>query len=150
MDVVLLPATIGRAGIVSSKFRKQAFRIMNETPAVDPPASTSDERTWSILLHISALAGMVFPLGNVIGPFVFWLIKKPESELIDRHGKAALNFQISSTIYFIGMGLLVIILIGLPLIIAYAIFWFIMVIVATIRAADDKDPNYLLSIQFLK
>ncbi|MDE0128859.1 MAG: DUF4870 domain-containing protein [Gammaproteobacteria bacterium] len=123
---------------------------MNETPAVDPPASTSDERTWSILLHISALAGMVFPLGNVIGPFVFWLIKKPESELIDRHGKAALNFQISSTIYFIGMGLLVIILIGLPLIIAYAIFWFIMVIVATIRAADDKDPNYLLSIQFLK
>ena len=123
---------------------------MNESSAVEPPASTSDERTWSILLHISALAGMVFPLGNVLGPFVFWLIKKPESELIDRHGKAALNFQISSTIYFIGMGLLVIILIGLPLIIAYAIFWFIMVIVATIRAADDKDPNYLLSIQFLK
>ena len=123
---------------------------MNETPAVEPTAATSDERTWSILLHISALAGMVFPLGNVLGPFVFWLIKKPESELIDRHGKAALNFQISSTIYFIGMGLLVIILIGLPLIIAYAIFWFIMVIVATMRAADDQDPNYLLSISFLK
>ena len=123
---------------------------MNEIPASPPPASTSDDRTWSILLHISALAGMVFPLGNVIGPFVFWLIKKPESELVDRHGKAALNFQISSTIYFIGMGLLVIVLIGLPLIIAYAIFWFIMVIVATMRAADDQDPNYLLSIRFLK
>ena len=123
---------------------------MNEIPASPPPASTSDDRTWSILLHISALVGMVFPLGNVIGPFVFWLIKKPESELVDRHGKAALNFQISSTIYFIGMGLLVIVLIGLPLIIAYAIFWFIMVIVATMRAADDQDPNYLLSIRFLK
>lgn len=123
---------------------------MNETSAVPPPAPKFDERTWSLLLHISALAGMVFPLGNVIGPFVFWLIKKPESELVDRHGKAALNFQISSTIYFIGMGLLVIVLIGLPLIIAYAIFWFIMVIVATIRAADDQDPNYLLSIRFLK
>ena len=123
---------------------------MTDTPVSPPPASTSDERTWSLLLHISALAGMVFPLGNVIGPFVFWLIKKPESELIDRHGKAALNFQISSTIYMIGMGLLVIVLIGLPLLIGYAIFWFIMVIVATIRAADDKDPNYLLSIPFLK
>ena len=123
---------------------------MTDTPVSTPPASTSDERTWSLLLHISALAGMVFPLGNVIGPFVFWLIKKPESELIDRHGKAALNFQISSTIYMIGMGLLVIVLIGLPLIIGYVIFWFIMVIVATIRAADDKDPNYLLSIPFLK
>ena len=123
---------------------------MTDTPVSTPPASTTDERTWSLLLHISALAGMVFPLGNVIGPFVFWLIKKPESELIDRHGKAALNFQISSTIYMIGMGLLVIVLIGLPLLIGYAVFWFIMVIVATIRAADDKDPNYLLSIPFLK
>jgi len=123
---------------------------MTDTPVSSPPASTSDERTWSLLLHISALAGMVFPLGNVIGPFVFWLIKKPESELVDRHGKAALNFQISSTIYMIGMGLLVIVLIGLPLLIGYVIFWFIMVIVATIRAADDKDPNYLLSIPFLK
>ena len=123
---------------------------MTDTPVSSPPASTTDERTWSLLLHISALAGMVFPLGNVIGPFVFWLIKKPESELIDRHGKAALNFQISSTIYMIGMGLLVIVLIGFPLLIGYAVFWFIMVIVATIRAADDKDPNYLLSIPFLK
>ena len=123
---------------------------MTDTPVSTPPASTTDERTWSLLLHISALAGMVFPLGNVIGPFVFWLIKKPESELIDRHGKAALNFQISSTIYMIGMGLLVIVLIGLPLLIGYVVFWFIMVIVATIRAADDKDPNYLLSIPFLK
>ena len=123
---------------------------MTDTPVSTPPASTTDERTWSLLLHISALAGMIFPLGNVIGPFVLWLIKKPESELINRHGKAALNFQISSTIYMIGMGLLVIVLIGLPLLIGYAVFWFIMVIVATIRAADDKDPNYLLSIPFLK
>ena len=123
---------------------------MNEIPASPPPASTSDERTWSILLHISALAGMVFPLGNVIGPFVFWLIKKPESELVDRHGKAALNFQISSTIYFIAMGFLVFVFIGLPLLVVYAIFWFVMVILATIRAADDKDPGYMLSISFVK
>ena len=123
---------------------------MTEPPAVPPPAFSSDERTWSLLLHISALAGMIFPLGNVIGPFVLWIIKKPESALIDRHGKAALNFQISSTIYMIGMGLLVIVFIGLPLLICYAIFWFIMVILATIRAADEKDPDYLLSIPFIK
>lgn len=123
---------------------------MTESPAVPPPASSSDERTWSILLHISALAGMVFPLGNVIGPLLLWIIKKPESALVDRHGKAALNFQISSTIYMIGMGLLVLVIIGLPLLIGYAIFWFIMVILATIRAADDQDPQYLLSIPFIK
>ena len=123
---------------------------MTETPASPPPASTFDERRWSILLHISALAGTVIPLGNVIGPLVLWLIKKPESALVDRHGKAALNFQISSTIYFIVMGFLVIVFIGLPLLVVYGIFWFFMVILATIRAADDKDPGYRLSIQFIK
>ena len=123
---------------------------MNETPAVPPRASGFDERTWSLLLHISALVGMVFPLGHVIGPFVFWIIRKRESALVDRHGKAALNFQISSTIYMIGMGLLVIVFVGIPLLIGYAIFWFIMVLLATIRAADDKAPDYLLSIRFLK
>ena len=102
------------------------------------------------MLHISALAGMIIPLGNVIGPLVVWLIKKPESALVDRHGKAALNFQISSTIYFIAMGFLVIVFIGLPLLVVYSIFWFVMVILATVRAADDKDPGYLLSIQFVK
>ena len=123
---------------------------MNEIPDSSPPASTIDERTWSILLHISALIGMVFPFGNVIAPFVFWLIKKPESELVDRHGKAALNFQISTTIYYIGMAFLVFVFIGIPMLIIYTIFWFIMVIVATIRAADGQDPHYLLSIQFLR
>ena len=123
---------------------------MTETPAVPPRASGLDERTWSLLLHVSALAGMIFPLGHVIGPFLFLVVRKRESPLIDRHGKAALNFQISSTIYLIGMGLLVIVVIGLPLLIGYAIFWFIMVLVATIRAADDKDPGSLLSIPFVK
>ena len=123
---------------------------MTETPATAPPASAFDERRWSIVLHVSALAGMIFPFGNVIGPLVLWLIKKPESALVDRHGKAALNFQISSTIYFIAMGFLVFVFIGLPLLVVYSIFWFVMVILATIRAADDKDPGYLLSISFVK
>ncbi|MDE0005239.1 MAG: DUF4870 domain-containing protein [Rhodospirillaceae bacterium] len=123
---------------------------MTKSPASPPPASALDERRWSIVLHISALAGMVVPLGNVIGPLVVWLIKKPESALVDRHGKAALNFQISSTIYFIAMGLLVIVFIGLPLLVVYSIFWFVMVILATIRAADNEDPGYLLSIAFVK
>ena len=115
-----------------------------------PPATASDERTWSVLTHVSAFAGMVVPFGHIIGPLVCWLIKKPESALVDRQGKAALNFQISSTIYVFVMGLLIFVFVGLLLLPIYAIFWFVMVIVATIRAADDKDPGYALSIPFFK
>ncbi len=103
-----------------------------------------------MLVHVSAFAAMIIPLGNVIGPMVLWLIKKRESALVDRHGKAALNFQISSTIYLIVMVLLIFVVIGVVLLPLYAIFWFVMVIVATVRAADDKDPGYLLSIPFFK
>ena len=123
---------------------------MTDTPASPPPATTSDDRTWSVVLHISAFAAMVIPFGNVIGPLVCWLIKKPESALVDHHGKAALNFQISSTIYMIVMVLLMVVVIGFLLLPIYAIFWFVMVIVATVRAADGRDPGYLLSIPFLK
>ncbi|MYD96239.1 MAG: DUF4870 domain-containing protein [Gammaproteobacteria bacterium] len=121
---------------------------MSDTPT--PATTASDERTWCVLTHVSAFAGMVVPFGNIIGPLVCWLIKKPESALVDRHGKAALNFQISSTIYLIVFGLLILVLVGLLLLPIYAIFWFVMVIVATIRAADDRDPGYILSIPFLK
>ena len=123
---------------------------MTDTPPSPPPATTSDDRTWSVVLHISAFAAMVIPFGNVIGPLVCWLIKKPESALVDHHGKAALNFQISSTIYMIVMVLLMVVFIGFLLLPIYAIFWFVMVIVATVRAADGRDPGYWLSIPFLK
>lgn len=43
-----------------------------------------------------------------------------------------------------------IVFIGLPLLVVCTIFWFVMVILATIRAVDDKDPGYMLSISFPK
>ena len=112
--------------------------------------SGSDERTWSILVHVAAFAGVVVPFGMILGPFIVWIIKKPESALVDRHGRAALNFQISMVIYFLISVVLMFVVIGFLLVIALAIFWFVMVLVATIRAADGRDPRYVLAIEFLK
>lgn len=52
-------------------------------------------RTWSMLCHISALAGLFFGLGNIIGPLLVWQIKKNELPEIEPYGKEALNFQIT-------------------------------------------------------
>jgi len=112
--------------------------------------SPSEERTWSILVHAAAFAGALVPFGMILGPFIVWIIKKPESALVDRHGRAAMNFHISMLIYFIGAAILILVVIGVVLLIALVIFWFVMVIVATIRAADGRDPGYMLSIEFLK
>jgi len=113
-------------------------------------STSSDERTWAILVHVSAFAGMVIPFGNIFAPFVVWLIKKPDSVVVDHHGREALNFQISMTIYLFPILLLMFVIIGFFLLPLWGIFWIVMVIVATVRAADGANPGYVLSIPFLR
>jgi uncharacterized Tic20 family protein len=52
-------------------------------------------RTWSMLCHLSALAGLIIPFGSIIGPLIVWQIKKNELPEIDPHGKESVNFQIT-------------------------------------------------------
>src|ERR1044072_7841161 len=59
-------------------------------------------RTWSMLCHLSALLGLLWWPGIVIGPLIVWQIKKNELPEIDPHGKEALNFQLTFVVlYFI-------------------------------------------------
>jgi uncharacterized Tic20 family protein len=55
-------------------------------------------RTWSMLCHLAALAGLIIPFGSILGPLVVWQIKKSELPEINPHGKESLNFQITVTI----------------------------------------------------
>ena len=112
--------------------------------------SRSQERTWSIIVHAAAFAGLLVPFGSILGPFIVWIVKKPESAEVDRQGKTAINFQISMLIYVIVAAVLIRYAIGWVLLIALGIFWFVMVLVATIRVANGRGPGYLLSMGFLK
>jgi len=55
-------------------------------------------RTWSMLCHLSALAGLFIPFGNILGPLIVWQIKKNELPEIELHGKESVNFQITMSI----------------------------------------------------
>lgn len=110
---------------------------------------TKDERTWAMLSHFSAYTGCVFPLGHILAPLIIWLIKRDELPLVADQGKEVLNFQISMTLYFIGAGLLCIVLIGIPIVIGLAIFDFIIIIVAGIKANEGVKYRYPLAIRFL-
>src|SRR5882762_6757795 len=52
-------------------------------------------RNWSMLCHLSALAGLFIPFGNILGPLIVWQIKKNDLPEIDTHGKESLNSQIT-------------------------------------------------------
>ena len=55
----------------------------------------AEEGTWGMAAHMSALAGILFAPGIVLGPLVVWLMKRNDSDFIDANGKEALNFQLT-------------------------------------------------------
>lgn len=121
-------------------------------PPASPPAPTPappNPRTFAMLCHLSAFAGLFVPFGNVIGPLVMWLVKKDEIPEVDAHGKESLNFQISLTIYMIVSAILWLVLIGIFLTIGLAIFWVIVVIIASVRANEGGFFRYPLTIRFI-
>jgi len=108
------------------------------------------ERTLGMLCHLLALCGFVIPFGNVLGPLVLWLVKKEGMPFVDDQGKESLNFQISVAIYGAGAFLLSFIGIGIVLGAALAVFWLVMVIIATVRANNGERYRYPLTIRLLK
>jgi uncharacterized Tic20 family protein len=118
--------------------------------AAGAPAALSDEeRNWGMIAHLSALAGFVIPLGNILGPLVVWLMKKDSMPHVDREGKEALNFNISIAIYAIVSAILILVLIGLLLLVAVGIAWLVLVIMASVRTSSGESYTYPFTLRFI-
>ncbi|MDB4252645.1 DUF4870 domain-containing protein [Flavobacteriaceae bacterium] len=109
-----------------------------------------ENRQLLVFTHLSQLLDFVTGIGGFIVPLIIWLVKKDEVFDMDRHGKAILNFRISMFLYLLicipfvllfGLGLLGFIVIGL--------FYIIFPIINAVRASNNQQPNYPLSIKFL-
>jgi uncharacterized protein len=137
-----------------------------------PSAAEKEQRNWGMFCHLAALAVFVpiIPFGNIVGPLVIWLWKRHEIPGVNEHGKAALNFHLSITIYLLAIGLLValpllfcsllfplILIIAIPIWIALAIGASVMVIaeviltiVAGLQASDGKHYRYPLTLDLIR
>jgi len=114
-------------------------------------APTENERTWGMLAHLSALAGLVVPLiGIVLGPLVVWLAKRDESVFVAAHAKEALNFNISVLLGAIVCMLLMLVFIGVLLGTALFIAWLVMTLVAAIKASEGHPYQYPFSLRLVK
>jgi uncharacterized Tic20 family protein len=111
----------------------------NPDSQISPQPSPAPEKTsWRLYLELLALLGFVIPLGQVLGPMVLWLVKKDQIPEVDKEGKRVLNFNISWVLWGIltcGLGF---------------IPWFIIAIVAMIKAANREPFKHPLTIDFLK
>ena len=157
---------------------------MQDEPAVpERPAGpvygdlwNSEERNWSMLLHLSALTSFVTSgLGGILGPLIVWLIFRGKSDMVNFHGKKALNFQISFFIYFIILFIamipffiigtiagekeeivagfwptLIMLIVSALLMLVLGIMWLVWTIVAAVRASRGDPPGYILGIPFFR
>jgi uncharacterized Tic20 family protein len=120
--------------------------------------SEKDERMWGMLTHLSALSALIgVPFGNILGPLLIWLFKKDTIPSIDAQGKAALNFQISMTIYgtvLFSLGVLTLwILIGLLFLfgaLVVGVVWVVCTLIAAVKANEGERYEYPFTLQFLR
>lgn len=126
--------------------------MTDSSPNIAPAAApTENERTWGMLAHLAALAGLVMPLiGCVLGPLVVWLAKRDSSTFVAAHAKEALNFNITVVLAGIVCGFLALIFIGFLLGTALFIAWLVMTLIAGIKASEGAPYHYPLSLRLVK
>ena len=121
------------------------------SPVTSGSTPTENERTWGMLAHLSALAGLVLPLlGIVLGPLAVWLTRRDESQFVGDHAKEALNFNISVLLGAIACMLLTLVFVGFLLGTALFIFWLVMTLIAAIKASEGHSYRYPFSLRLVK
>ena len=108
------------------------------------PMTPSDERLWSMLIHLGAIVLGFWPA--VIG----YLIFKDRGPFIRAHAMTALNFQITIFIAMIAGAILSIIVIGFFIMIAVSIVVIVFSIIAGLAANRGQFYKYPLTIEFVK
>ena len=125
---------------------------MSASEASDPGRSEvpADDRTWGMIAHLSALAGIVIPFGNILGPLIVWLARRRDSAFVEDQAKEALNFNITVAFGALVCFALMWLLIGIPLFAALVLYWLAMTIVAAIKASEGAPYHYPFALRFVK
>jgi uncharacterized protein len=110
--------------------------------------SPSEERTWGMLAHLSALLGLIIGL-SFIGPLIIYLVYRERSPYVGRQAAEALNFNLTILIYFLVSLALIIVVIGFLLLAVVGIFWLIQVILASVAANNGTEYRYPVTIRFV-
>lgn len=107
----------------------------------------AESRKLAMLAHLSAFVAFI-GIPSLVGPLVVWLLNR-EDPFVEQQAKDALNFNISFLIYGIVAAISIILLVGLIALPAVLITWFVLVIVAAVRAANGENYRYPLTMNLV-
>jgi uncharacterized Tic20 family protein len=82
--------------------------------------SAQDERTWSMLAHLSVLLNLITGIGGPIAALIIWLVYRDKSQRVAFHALQSLWYQIAwiviLSVGWIVTGILMFVLIGFLLV----------------------------------
>lgn len=112
--------------------------------------SPNDEKTWSILAHVSIFLNLFTGLLGPVGAFVIWLMYKDRSPRISFHALQSLWYQVAWLVMLaVGWtvtGLLTVIIIGfllIPVMIVLTLVPFVHMSYAAYKVSQGVDYRYL-------
>jgi transcriptional regulator with XRE-family HTH domain len=95
---------------------------------------------WLPLLHLSGLLLLILP------PIFIWIWKRDEVEGMRKHAMDVINYQISMTLYLLPW----VIFGAYPIVIVLGVYSQVMIIINTMKVANNQPYKYPLTIAFLK
>ncbi|MDB5342492.1 MAG: hypothetical protein JWP89_869 [Schlesneria sp.] len=143
--------------IDDAEYAAAKAKVLNESPSgySAPPVMAGEEleratRQWAAILHLSAFAGyFLVPVAGLVAPILIWQIKKDQLPGLDIHGRNATNWIISSLIYGVISGILILVVIGIPMLIALMACGIAFPIIAAVKANNGEVWKYPLTIEFV-
>jgi uncharacterized protein len=104
---------------------------------------SDNERMLGVLSHALTL------IAGFLAPLIIYILKKDESVFVREHAKESLNFQLTLLIAYIIGFILIFMIIGIILLPLIGLVQLVLVVVATINAADNKRYRYPFCIRFI-
>ncbi|HXZ59321.1 MAG TPA: DUF4870 domain-containing protein [Steroidobacteraceae bacterium] len=126
---------------------------MSEPGAAPAPgaAPSDNERTWGMLAHLAAFAGLVLPLvGNVVVPLLIWHSWRERSKFVGEQALESLNFNLSVSIGALICWVLVVVFVGFLLGTALFIAWLALTLIAAIKASEGVNYRYPFALRLVK
>ena len=124
--------------------------MITETPTETFPTpykASTNSRNLAMLSHLSAFVAFV-GIPSLIGPLIVWLLN-PDDPYVEAQAKDSLNFNISFLLYGLVAAISIILLVGIIALPAVVVTWFVLVIVASVKAANGENYRYPYTIQFV-
>jgi uncharacterized protein len=111
--------------------------------------SAQDERTWSIIAHLSILLDLITAIGGPVAALIIWLVYKDRSQKVAFHALQSLWYQVAwIVILSIGWSityLLMFVLIGfllIPVMVIVSIVPFVHQCYAAYKISQGVDYRY--------